>query len=94
MRKQASCGICKIEFGYDDSQQSGKWCSNKCQQEAQYRAILKDGRQEKRMGSREFMIYQSIFADICLKSLIQNVVNVAGIKRTRQLVRSPFMSNI
>lgn len=60
MRKQASCGICQIEFGYDDSQQSGKWCSNKCQQEAQYRAYIerwKTGKEDGKSGIYDLSAY-------------------------------------
>lgn len=40
MKKQSSCGYCQKQFEYDDGQKTGKWCSNKCQQEAQYKFYI------------------------------------------------------
>lgn len=36
MRKKSNCGQCKVEFEYDNTQQSGRWCSNQCQMDNRY----------------------------------------------------------
>jgi hypothetical protein len=40
MRKESNCGECHKLFDYDDTQRTGKWCSNKCQQTNQYKQYI------------------------------------------------------
>lgn len=60
MKRESSCGSCETVFEYDDTQKTGKWCSNKCQQEAQYRAYIerwKAGKETGRSGLYDLSHY-------------------------------------
>jgi hypothetical protein len=41
MKKKGSCGQCGKSFDYDDTQKTGKWCSNACQMANQYESYIK-----------------------------------------------------
>jgi hypothetical protein len=56
MNKQGICNNCKLSFNYDNKQQSGKWCSNKCQMDHQYKTFIdnwKKGKETGRSGKYE-----------------------------------------
>lgn len=60
MKTQGTCGSCQVEFEYDTTQQTGKWCSNKCQQKAQYRNYIerwKAGQENGRAGLYDLSSY-------------------------------------
>jgi|19_taG_2_1085344.scaffolds.fasta_scaffold11679_2 hypothetical protein len=45
MKKESNCNFCDKKFEYCDSQQTGKWCSNKCQMTAQYKTYINKWKQ-------------------------------------------------
>ena len=60
MKKTGQCGFCQKTYEYNDSQRTGKWCSNKCQQEAQYQKYIdrwKNGLEDGKSGMYDLSHY-------------------------------------
>jgi predicted restriction endonuclease len=47
---KSNCLTCEKEFSYKSSQQTGKYCSNKCQQEYQKNKVVEDWRSDSTTG--------------------------------------------
>lgn len=50
MKKESSCGQCGKSFEYDDTQKTGKWCSNACQMTNQYKVYIERWKAGKETG--------------------------------------------
>jgi len=47
---KSNCLTCEKEFSYKSSQQTGKYCSNKCQQEYQKNKVVEDWKSDSTTG--------------------------------------------
>jgi hypothetical protein len=58
--KKTECTYCKTNFSYNDKQKFGKWCSNKCQMQAQYEEYIKMWKAGEENGGNGYEISRHI----------------------------------
>lgn len=56
MKQKGKCNRCCKPFVYDDNQQSGKWCSNKCQMTNQYEEYIEKWKSGEKIGGNGYEV--------------------------------------